>query len=259
MLVACDIGNTNIVMALFDGGRFIDSWRVYTDTKKTSDEYFVVFNALFREGGVRPDMIDSAIISSVVPNMTRSVEKNIQRLFHIKPVTVTHDTETGLVKESIPGELGTDILSNLAYAHHVKPDRAVMVVDFGTALTLSAVNSRGEVLGCSIAPGLVTAVNALFGSTAQLPQVELKVPDTPMGRDSQQSIRGGIMLGYAGLVDFLIRKTEEEIGEKLYVIATGGLSQTISPLIPRLDAVDGLHTLKGLNLIAELSSHSSRM
>ena len=253
MLVACDIGNTNIVLALFDEGRFVDSWRVYTDTKKTSDEYFVVFNALFREGGIKPDMVDSAIISSVVPNMTRSVEKNIQRLFHIQPLIVTHDVKTGLVRSSIPGELGTDILSNLAYAHYEKPDEAVMVVDFGTALTLSAVNSRGEVLGCSIAPGLVTAVNALLGSTAQLPQVELKLPDTPMGRDSQQSIRGGIMLGYAGLVDSIIKRTEDEIGEKLWVIATGGLSQTISPLIPRLDLVDGLHTLKGLSLIASLN------
>ena len=253
MLVACDIGNTNIVLALFDEGRFVDSWRVYTDTKKTSDEYFVVFNALFREGGIKSDMVDSAIISSVVPNMTRSVEKNIQRLFHIQPLIVTHDVKTGLVRSSIPGELGTDILSNLAYAHYEKPDEAVMVVDFGTALTLSAVNSRGEVLGCSIAPGLVTAVNALFGSTAQLPQVELKLPDTPMGRDSQQSIRGGIMLGYAGLVDSIIKRTEDEIGETLWVIATGGLSQTISPLIPRLDLVDGLHTLKGLSLIASLN------
>ncbi len=253
MLVACDIGNTNIVMALFDGERFVDSWRVYTDAKKTSDEYFVIFNALFREGGIRHDMIDKAIISSVVPNMTRSVEKNIQRLFGIRPLVVSHSVNTGLVRSSIPGELGTDILSNLAYAHYSVPDKAVMVVDFGTALTLSAVNSKGEVLGCSIAPGLVTAVNALFGSTAQLPQVELKMPETPMGRDSQESIRGGIMLGYAGLVDSIIRRTEAEIGEKLYVIATGGLSKTISPLIPRLDSVDGLHTLKGLNLIASLN------
>ena len=128
-----------------------------------------------------------------------------------------------------------------------------MVVDFGTALTLSAVDRRGNVLGCSIAPGLVTAVNALFGSTAQLPQVELKLPETAMGRDSQQSIRAGIMLGYAGLVDSLIKRTEEEIGERLYVIATGGLSKTISPLIPRIDTLDGLHTLKGLRLIAELN------
>ena len=253
MLVTADIGNTNIVIAIFDGESFVQSFRVYTDTRKTSDEYFVVFNALFRESGIRPGSVDRAIISSVVPNLTRSVEKNLQRLFHINPLIVSHDIETGLVRSSIPPELGSDILCNLAYAHHVKPDRAVMVVDFGTALTLSAVNERAEVLGCSIAPGLVTAVNALFGSTAQLPQVELKLPKTPMGRDSQESIRGGIMLGYAGLVDSIIRRTEEERGEKLHVIATGGLSQTISPLIPRLDEVDSLHTLKGLSLIASLN------
>lgn len=253
MLVACDIGNTNIVIALFDGDKFVESFRVYTDTKKTSDEYFVIFNALFREGGIKSSMVDSAIISSVVPNMTRSMEKNIQRLFNITPLTITHSVNTGLVKSSIPSELGTDILSNLAYAHFKKPDNAVMVVDFGTALTLSAVNRKGEVLGCAIAPGLVTAVNALFGNTAQLPQVELKLPEAAMGRDSQQSIRSGIMLGFAGLVDSLIRKTEEEIGEKLYVIATGGLSKTISPLIPRIDEVDGLHTLRGLELISSLN------
>ena len=206
-------------------------------------------------------MVDNAIISSVVPNMTRSVEKNIQRLFGIKPLTITHDVKTGLVRSSIPSELGTDILSNLAYAHYKKPDQNVMVVDFGTALTLSAVNRKGEVLGCAIAPGLITAVNALFGNTAQLPQVELKLPQVAMGRDSQQSIRSGIMLGFSGLVDSIIRKlvdsiirkTEEETGEKLYVIATGGLSQTISPLIKRLDEIDGLHTLKGLALISSLN------
>ena len=254
MLVAADIGNTNIVLAIFDGDQFVQSFRVYTDTRKTSDEYFVVFNALFRESGIRPGSVDRAIISSVVPNLTRSVEKNLQRLFHINPLIVTHDINTGLVRPSIPPELGSDILCNLAYAHHVKEDSAVMVVDFGTALTLSAVNGRGEVLGCSIAPGLVTAVNALFGNTAQLPQVELKIADKVMGRDSQESIRGGIMLGYAGLVDSLIAHTEKEIGEHLYVIATGGLSQTISELIPRLDAVDSLHTLKGLKLVSDLNA-----
>ncbi len=254
MLVAVDVGNTNIVIAIFDGERFVNSWRVYTDSHKTSDEYFVVFNALLREGGVKAGDVSSAIISSVVPNLTRSMEKNLNRLFSIKPLIISHDVETGLVRSSIPGELGSDILCNLAYAHHEHPGKSVMVVDFGTAITLSAVNRKGEVLGCSIAPGLVTAVNALFGSTAQLPQVELKLPEKAMGRDSQESIRAGIMLGYAGLVDKIIRETEEEIGEKLHVIATGGLSQTISPLIPRLDSIDSKHTLKGIALLSRLNA-----
>lgn len=255
MLVAADIGNTNIVMAIFDRGSFVKSWRVYTDAKKTSDEYFVVFNALFREGGVKPGDVTSAIISSVVPNLTRSVEKNLKRLFSVTPLVITHDIETGLVRESIPAELGSDLLCNLAYAHDRHPDKDVLVVDFGTALTLSAVDRNGYVVGCSIAPGLVTAVNALFGSTAQLPQVELKVPEKAMGRDSQQSIRAGIMMGYAGLVESLIARTEKEMGTRLHVIATGGLSQTISPLIPRIDELNPHHTLCGLDLIARLNRH----
>ena len=194
MLVTADIGNTNIVLAIFDGEDFVTSFRVYTDVHKTSDEYFVIFNALFREGGVKAESVTSAIISSVVPNLTRSIEKNLRRLFGITPLVISHDVETGLRKETIPSELGSDLLCNLAYAHYRKPDEAVMVIDFGTALTLSAVDSDGSVFGCSIAPGLVTAVNALFGNTAQLPQVELKVPAKAMGRDSQESIRAGIIL-----------------------------------------------------------------
>ena len=114
-------------------------------------------------------------------------------------------------------------------------------------------SKKGEILGVSIAPGLVTAVNALFGNTAQLPQVELKVPESALGRDSQTSIRSGIMMGYAGMVTSMIERVENEIGDKLYVIATGGLSNTIFPLIPRIDIVDGFHTLKGLALIANLN------
>ena len=128
-----------------------------------------------------------------------------------------------------------------------------MVVDFGTALTFSTVNSKGEVLGVAIAPGLVTAVNSLFGSTAQLPQVELKLPNTVIGRDSMTSIRAGIMEGFAGMVETIIRKTEEETGSPLYVMATGGLSSTISKIIPRIDELDTLITLKGLGLIASLN------
>ena len=166
---------------------------------------------------------------------------------------VTHSVESGLVKDTIPPELGADLLCNMAYGHHHHKDSAVMVIDFGTALTFSTVSSKGEVLGVAIAPGLVTAVNALFGSTAQLPQVELKVPSSVLGRDSMESIRAGIMEGYAGLVETIINKTEKELGEKLFVMATGGLSSTISTLIDRLDELDPILTLKGLGLIAGLN------
>ena len=133
------------------------------------------------------------------------------------------------------------------------PEHPVVVVDFGTALTLTTVDSDGSVLGASIAPGLVTAVNALFGNTAQLPQVELKVPPTAIGRNSQESIRSGIMFGYAGMVNAIIERTEQELGREVFVIATGGLSQTIAPLIDRINQLSAMHTLDGLRLISDLN------
>lgn len=253
MVVAVDIGNTNIVVATEKDGVFTKPFRIFTDTKKTGDEYYVIFLSLFHESGIEKKDVDKIIISSVVPFLTRSIEKIMHRLFGIDPIMVNHSVETGLVKSSIPQELGADLLCNLAYAHSHKKEGSVMVVDFGTALTFSTVNGKGEILGVAIAPGLVTAVNSLFGATAQLPQVELKLPDTVLGRDSMTSIRAGIMEGYAGLVERMIEKTEKEIGESVYVMATGGLSATISKIIPRINELDSLITLKGLGLIASLN------
>lgn len=253
MTVAVDIGNTNIVVAACQSGRWTKPFRVFTDTKKTGDEYYVIFLSLFRELGIEKNDVKKVIISSVVPFLTRSIEKIMHRLFALTPIMVTHDVKSGLVFDSIPQELGADLLCNLAYAHFHKSESNVMVIDFGTALTFSSVDSSGRVLGVAIAPGLVTAVNSLFGNTAQLPQVELKLPSTVLGRDSMASIRAGIMTGYAGMVETMIRKTEEEIGERLYVMATGGLSATISRIIPRIDELDSLITLRGLGLIAEMN------
>ena len=177
----------------------------------------------------------------------------MRRIFKKDPIMVSHSVECGLNKATIPPELGADLLCNMAYGHYHHKDGAVMVIDFGTALTFSTVSKEGKVLGVAIAPGLVTAVNALFGSTAQLPQVELKVPSSVLGRDSMESIRAGIMEGYSGLVEKIIANTEKELGERLYVMATGGLSSTISTLIDRLDELDPILTLKGLGLIADLN------
>lgn len=254
MIVAVDIGNTNIVIAVKDRDRWITSFRIFTDTKKTGDEYFVIISSLMNNSNIDSSKVDKVIISSVVPFLTRSFEKNMRRLFPaIEPLIVSKDLNTGLDKDSIPSELGSDLLANLSYAHHIAPDETVMVIDFGTALTFSTVNREGKVLGVAIAPGLITAVNALFGATAQLPQVELKVPEHVLGMNTEESIRSGIMFGYAGLVKEMIEKTESEVGERIRVIATGGLSKTIKPLISRIDIIDGFHTLNGLELIASLN------
>ncbi|HZJ88990.1 MAG TPA: type III pantothenate kinase [Sphaerochaeta sp.] len=254
MLTAVDIGNSNIVVAVHDGKKWIHSFRIYSDQQKTTDEYFVVLDRLLSRSDIPFGSVDRAVISSVVPNLSRSMQKNISRLFGVEPLMVDHSVKTGLKRESIPAELGADLLANVAQAHHKRPDSAVIVVDFGTALTLTTVDSDGSVLGASIAPGLVTAVNALFGNTAQLPQVELKVPKSVIGRTSRDSIRSGIIFGYAGMVKTMIEQTEAELGKPVYVFATGGLSKTMTPLISRIDEVAPMHTLDGLRLIADLNA-----
>ncbi|MDD3929875.1 MAG: type III pantothenate kinase [Sphaerochaeta sp.] len=253
MLLAVDIGNSNIVVAVHDGQKWVQSFRIYSDQKKTSDEYFVVLDSLLSHAQLFKHDINRAVISSVVPNLTRSIQKNIIRLFDVQPLMVDHAVETGLKKETIPQELGSDLLANAAQAHFMHPQGAVAVVDFGTALTVTTVDSDGTVLGAAIAPGLVTAVNALFGNTAQLPQVELKIPLSAIGRNSQESIRSGIMFGYAGMVKAIIERTELELGKEVFVIATGGLSRTIAPLIERINLISGMHTLDGLKLISDLN------
>lgn len=253
MLAVVDIGNTNIVLAIHDGEKWRHIWRVYSDQRKTGDEYYVIFRSLIEGEGVDVSAVDSVVISSVVPNLTRSMQKDMQRIFGLEALVVTHDIKSGLVRESIPQELGSDLLCNLAWAHHARADETVMTVDFGTALTFSTVDAEGRVKGVAIVPGLLTSVNALFGSTAQLPQVELKIPTSVLGRNSEDSIRAGIMYGYAGLVESIIRRTEDELGHRVYVMATGGLSMTISPLIGRIDHLDKRHTLNGLRLIASLN------
>jgi type III pantothenate kinase len=257
MLCAVDIGNTNIVVALHSGSSWVETWRIHTDSNKTTDEYFVVLESLLTHSKHHPldHIVNRAIISSVVPNLSRALQKNIIRLFGINPIMVNKSRETGLLRATIPSELGTDLICNMAWAHYRKPNLPVAIIDFGTAMTISVVDSSGGVIGVSIAPGLLTSVNALFGRTAQLPQVELKIPKAAIGRNTEESIRSGIMFGYAGMVESMIAKIEEQLGVKLYVMATGGLCSTISPLIPRIDEIDSFHTLNGLKLISDLNQN----
>ncbi len=255
MLLAVDIGNTNVVMAIHNGEGtetgWVSNWRIHTDEKKTSDEYYVIVESMLKQNGMVPSDIDCSIICSVVPNLTRTFEKVVASVTDTTPVMVSHETGVGLKRESIPPEMGYDLVSNMVAAHRRYPDDTVMVIDFGTALTFTTVDSEGRVLGAAIAPGLITAVNSLFNNTAQIPQVQLKLPSSVIGTDSDTAIRSGIMIGFSGLVDAIVRRTEEELGCKLKIIITGGLSQTIAPLLTRVDLIEPTHTLNGLLIIHE--------
>lgn len=252
MVLIVDVGNTNVVLGISKNGQWAGHWRLSTDYKKTVDEYSVIMHQLFQMEQIAAGDIRKIILSSVVPNLTGVFREVLERLFDAPVLLVTNKLKTGLKRESIPAELGSDLLANAAAAHDLVK-KPVMVIDFGTALTFITISGDGVLLGASIAPGLNSAVKALSTGTAQLPQVELREPPSVLGTSTETAVQSGVLFGYAGLVKTIIERTEGEIGERLYVIATGGLSRLAVPIMERIDHTDPWHTLKGLRLIGELN------
>ncbi len=249
MLLAIDIGNSNIVWGLFDGRTLKGHWRLGTDARKTSDEYGILFSNLLAAAGVKPEQISGAVISSVVPALTRPFETMAQTFFGQVPLVISCDTDTGLtLRYANPKEIGSDRLVNAAAAYE-RYRADLIIVDFGTATTFCAVTKAGEYLGGVIAPGLGISADALFSRTAQLPKVELVRPKSVIGRDTASSIQSGLVYGYAGLVDEIVRRMEQELGHSSLVVATGGLSAIIAPESRTIREVRPLLTLDGLELL----------
>lgn len=254
MILTIDVGNTNIAFGLWDNGDWVDHWRLQTSTEKTADEYRVLFETLLTGGGHSPREYRQIVISSVVPALTPAIRAVAQRLTGREPLVVTHRLRTGLNPEhEIPAELGSDLLAN-AVAVWGRWGQAAIAVDFGTALTFTAVSADGRILGVSIAPGLRAAVGALSSNTAQLPAVELIPPPSALARTTVHSIQSGIVYGYVGLVREVSDRMAAEMDGKPVVVATGGLAETFAPVAGLFDAVDQWLTLDGLRRIAELNS-----
>ena len=249
MLLAIDIGNTNVVAGIFDGSTLLTHWRLATDPKTTADEYGVICLSLMARDRRLPEHITGAIISSVVPALTETFESMVETSFGCTPVTVSSDMDTGLtLKYSNPKEIGSDRIVNAAAAYE-KFRRDLIIVDFGTATTLCAVSREGEYLGGVIAPGLTISAEALFARAAKLSKVELARPKTVIGTDTAGSIQSGLIFGYAGLVDTLIQRMEGEMGHTSYVIATGGSAPVIAPEARSIQHVEPFLTLHGLELL----------
>ena len=249
MLLAIDIGNTNVVAGIFDGSTLLAHWRLATDPKTTADEYSVLCLSLMARDGRVPQQITGAIISSVVPALTETFESMVETSFGCTPLTVSSDLDTGLtLKYSSPKEIGSDRIVNAAAAYE-KFHRDLIIVDFGTATTFCAVNRDGEYLGGVIAPGLTISAEALFARAAKLSKVELARPKTVIGTDTAGSIQSGLIFGYAGLVDTLIQRMEAEMGRPSYVIATGGLASVIAPEARSIQHIEPFLTLHGLELL----------
>jgi len=249
MLLAIDIGNTNVVAGIFDGSTLLTHWRLATDPKTTADEYAVLCLSLMARDGRVPEQITGAIISSVVPALTETFESMVETSFGCTPITVSPDMDTGLtLNYPNPKEIGSDRIVNAAAAYE-KFHRDLIIVDFGTATTFCSVSRDGEYLGGVIAPGLTISAEALFTRAAKLSKVELARPKTVIGTDTAGSIQSGLIFGYAGLVDTLIQRMEGEMGRTSYVIATGGLASVIAPEARSIQHIEPFLTLHGLELL----------
>ncbi|RKD92012.1 type III pantothenate kinase [Mangrovibacterium diazotrophicum] len=252
MLLAIDIGNTNIVFGVYETNEWTRIWRIQTDPLKTADEYEVIFRSLFTSNKVCKNHIEKAVVSSVVPKLNREFDEMLSRFIDCRAHFISPEIYDRLpLKILNPYEIGSDLVANSMAAHsRFKSD--CMVIDFGTALTFTTISANGEILGVAIAPGLRTAIHALAGNTAQLPDVQPVLPPSVLGTNTVHAIQAGIVMGYTGLVDRIITKTEEELNRKLAIVSTGGLAQIFAHQLTKIEHIDSNLTLEGLRLIGEL-------
>ncbi|TET15681.1 MAG: type III pantothenate kinase [Dehalococcoidia bacterium] len=253
MLLAIDIGNTNIAVGIFENEELRAAWRLGTDVHKLEDEYASVFLNLLSLKGLAFADIDCAIISSSVPPLVTVFEGLCQRYFEVSPMIVGPGTKTG-VRISIenPREVGADRVVNAAAGHRLYGG-PLIVIDFGTATTLDAVSEEGDYLGGAIAPGIGISAEALFEHAAKLPRVELIRPQKAIGRNSVSAMQSGIIFGYVGLIEGIVVRMRKELGGTAKVIATGGLADVICRETDIVDALEPDLTLVGLRLVHELN------
>lgn len=252
MLLVIDIGNTNIVFGAYQKDNWVHHWRIQTDYLKTADEYEVIFRSLLNASEINRENVEKIVLSSVVPSLVRPFNEMLIKLFEKAKISVLNpDIYDSLpIKILNPYEIGTDLVANALAAHH-KYGQLTMVIDFGTALTFTTIGNNSEIKGVAIAPGLETAVGALAGKTAQLPQIHLSPPPSVLGENTIHAIQSGIVFGYTGLVDSIIERTQIELNKKLTVVATGGLSAVIGPLTKNIQHTEPLLTLEGLVRISK--------
>ncbi len=256
MILVFDVGNTNTVLGVYKDKSLINFWRISTDRNKTSDEYGMLIDRLFKYNGLKLKDIEAVVISSVVPQLMYSLEAMSIKYCNKVPLIVGPGIKTGInVRLDNPRELGADRIVNAVSAYH-RYGGPIIIVDFGTATTFCAVASNGDYLGGVIAPGIKISSDALVQRTAKLPRVEIRKPKKIIGKNTIKSMQSGIYYGYVGLVDYIVNKMIEEFGEVNNIIATGGLSSLIVSESKTIDKVDKLLTLEGLRIIYDMNKQS---
>ena len=253
MLLCIDIGNTNIKFGLFDKDQMVKRWRISADRTNLADEYAMLLLNLFASEGIEVSRLDGCAVSSVVPALTLVFDEISRRYLKLEPIIVSSETRTGMrINTEYPAEVGPDLIMNALAARHMY-GAPVIVVGFGTAISLSAVSASGEFEGVSIAPGIVASAEALFRSAAALPQVALRRPAQAIGKNTIKSLQSGLVFGFAALVDGLVTRIKLELGGNPRVIATGGMAELIVPETKAIEAVEPNLALIGLRLVYELN------
>lgn len=253
MILAVDVGNTQTVLGLLDQGQLDGHWRISTDSALTADELRVKLGGLLLAEGRRWSDVERLIIASVVPSLTAAYEEIALRATGKAPIVVGPGVKTGMqIRYDNPHDVGADRIVNGVAAHRLFGG-PVIVVDFGTATTIDVVAEDGGYLGGAIAPGVETSAEALFSRAARLSKVDLEPPDRVIGTNTRASLQAGLLLGEAAMVDGLVHRVWDELGERAKVVATGGLAERMAPLCETVDEVDADLTLKGLAFIYELN------
>jgi type III pantothenate kinase len=254
MLLAIDVGNTNVTMGVFDRDRLVHSWRLAALRERTADEMGIFVKGLFEQSDVELSTVTGIALASVVPPLTRPMEEMADRYFKLKPLTVDATNAGMPVHYSPVGDVGADRIVNAVAAwEQFGRARAIplIVVDFGTGTTFDVISRRGEYFGGVICPGIGISADALFQRAARLPRVEVRKPATVIGQTTVDAMQSGLFFGYVEMVDGLVRRTREEIegGASAAVIATGGLADVISGESRSIQHVAPNLTLDGLRLI----------
>ena len=249
MLLAIDIGNTNIVLGGFDGDKLKFVARIATNASKTEDEYATKIRSIFALHNVETPSVKGVIISSVVPPLNSVMKRAIRIVYGVEPIMVGPGIKTGInILCDNPSTVGADLICACVAAHHIYGSPS-LIVDMGTATKMMVMDKNGAFIGVSIIPGVNIALKALSGGTAQLPQISLEAPDSVIGKNTVDCMRSGVVYGNASLIDGMIDRFNEEMGQELQVIATGGLASTIVCHCKHKIIMDDDLLLKGLNIL----------
>ena len=251
MILAIDVGNTNIVIGCMEKGEVIFTSRYRTDRAKTEDEYALMLMAMFDIQKIDPQTIEGGIISSVVPDLKKVLRLAVERVTGVSPLIVRHDMVTDLdIEIDNPAQLGSDLIVDAvaALAQYPKP---ILIFDMGTATTLSVIDERGAYIGGMIMPGLQLSMDALSLRTSQLPRISLEAPEELIGKNTITCMKSGAIYGSASMLDGIIDRVEEILGKKATVLATGGLTPEVAPFCKHPIIVEPDLMLLGLSILYE--------